>query len=120
MIVSQAAVPALLLLYPDIRFLLPGSAAYYPGIQHILSCESDATGIFNIACGRRITVNELVILINEVLGKEIKSIHADPRAGDIKHSLADISRARDFGYEPKGNFKDELAEVVGWFVNKSA
>jgi UDP-glucose 4-epimerase len=87
---------------------------------NILSCESDKTGVFNIACGRRITINELVDLINEILGKSIKAEHVDTRAGDIKHSLADISRAKTFGYNPEGNFKDELAEVVRWFVNGSA
>lgn len=82
---------------------------------NILSCESDKTGIFNIACGRRITVNQLVDYINEILGKEIKSAYSDPRPGDIKHSLADISRARDFGYSPKDEFKEELAKTVEWF-----
>lgn len=82
---------------------------------NILSCESDKTGIFNIACGRRITVNELVDLINEILGKEIRLVYTDPRAGDIKHSLADIIKAKTFGYNPKGNFKEELIEVVKWF-----
>jgi UDP-glucose 4-epimerase len=82
---------------------------------NILSCESDKTGIFNIACGRRITVNELVILINEILGKEIESVYSDPRAGDVKHSLADISKAGGFGYNPKSDFKEELSRTVSWF-----
>lgn len=87
---------------------------------NILSCESDATGIFNIACGRRITINQLVDYINEIQGKEIKPVFTDPRPGDIKHSLADILRAGGFGYDPESNFKDELAEVVRCFVNQSA
>lgn len=85
---------------------------------NILSCESDKTGVFNIACGRRITVNQLVDFINEILGKEIKSVYSDPRPGDIKHSLADISRAGGFGYNPKDEFKEELTEVIKWFVNE--
>lgn len=87
---------------------------------NILSCESNKTGIFNIACGRRITVNQLVDYINEILGKEIKSVYADPRAGDIKHSLADISRADGFGYKPKSDFKEELSKTIIWFKNGSA
>ena len=87
---------------------------------NILSCESDKTGIFNIACGRRITINQLVDYINEILGKEIKSIYADPRPGDIKHSLADISRARDFGYNPKDEFKEGLAKTIESLKNNSA
>lgn len=87
---------------------------------NIKSCESSKTGIFNIACGRRITIDQLVDMINEILGKDIESIHSDSRPGDIKHSLADISKASAFGYNPKSNFKDELTEVIGWFKNESA
>lgn len=86
---------------------------------NILSCESDKTGVFNIACGRRITINQLVDCINEIQGKGIKSVYADPRPGDIKHSLADILRARGFGYNPKDEFKEELAKTIIWFKNES-
>jgi UDP-glucose 4-epimerase len=82
---------------------------------NILSCESDKTGIFNIACGRRISINQLVSYINEILGKDVKSINVDLRPGDIKHSLADISKAKSFKYLPKENFKNELTEVTFWF-----
>ncbi len=82
---------------------------------NVLSCESQTSGIFNIACGRMITINELVGYINEILGKNIKPKYIDPRLGDIKHSLADISKARNFEYIPKDNFNEQLAEVVKWF-----
>jgi UDP-glucose 4-epimerase len=85
---------------------------------NILSCESDKTGIFNIACGRRITINQLVDYINEILGKNIKPISGNQRLGDIKHSLADISRAKTFGYNPENTFKEELAKVIKWFENE--
>lgn len=85
---------------------------------NILSCESNETGIFNIACERRITINRLVDYINEILGKKIKPVYGDPRSGDIKHSLADISRAKTFGYNPENKFKEELAEVINWFENE--
>ncbi|SNQ62969.1 SDR family oxidoreductase [Candidatus Methanoperedens nitratireducens] len=82
---------------------------------NILAAESDATGVFNIACGGRITINKLVDMINEILGKNIKPVYIAPRAGDIKHSLADISRAKSFGYEPQSNFKEGLKETIRWF-----
>lgn len=85
---------------------------------NIFSCESDKTGIFNIAFGRRITINQLADYINEILRKEIKSAYEDPRPGDIKHSLADISKAKNFGYNPEGSFREELDEVVRWFANR--
>ncbi|KKG83998.1 SDR family oxidoreductase [Methanosarcina mazei] len=84
---------------------------------NILSCESKETGIFNIAYGRRITINELVDMINELLGKNIKAKHTNLRPGDIKHSLAEISKAKKFGYDPAGNFKDELKTVIEWFIS---
>ena len=85
---------------------------------NILSCESDKTGVFNIACGRRITINELVSHINSILGKDVKPTYVESRPGDIKHSLAAINKAKGFGYDPVGNFKDELAEVVRWFESQ--
>lgn len=85
---------------------------------NIISCESGETGIFNIACGRRITVNQLVNYINEVLDKEIESVYVDERPGDIKHSLAEISKAKILGYDPKNEFKEELNRTVEWFRKK--
>jgi UDP-glucose 4-epimerase len=86
---------------------------------NILSCESDKTGTFNIARGRSITINELVYLINEILGKNINPEYTDQRLGDISHSLADISKAKAFRYVPAGVFKNELQEVVEWFETQS-
>ncbi len=79
---------------------------------NIKACESNKTGSFNIACGRRIVLNNLIKMINELLGKDIQPIYVDPRPGDIKHSLADINAAKSFGYNPKDNFKNELEETI--------
>lgn len=103
------------LIYGDGRQSRDFSYVKHVVAANIQSCESDETGVFNIACGRRITINELVAYINEILDKDIKAEHVDPRPGDIKHSLADISRAGNFGYKPVGEFKKELSEVVDWF-----
>ncbi len=84
---------------------------------NVLACESEKTGAFNIACGRSISINALVALIGEITGKTTEAKHAAPRPGDVKHSLADISKARSFGYEPKGTFKDELEATIRWFEN---
>lgn len=82
----------------------------------VLACESDATGVFNVACGRRITINELVEMINEALGKGIKPVYVGRKPGDIMHSMADISRAKVFGYVPESDFKEELKETVRSYV----
>jgi len=84
---------------------------------NVLACESEETGTFNVACGRSISINELVALIGEITGTTIEAKHAAPRPGDVKHSLADISKAQLFGYAPKGNFKDELEATIRWFEN---
>src|SRR5262249_44167102 len=58
--------------------------------------------VINIAAGRRIELRELCKEIQRVLGREIEIRHAPPRAGDIRHSLADIQRAKELlGYAPK-------------------
>jgi len=85
---------------------------------NILAAESNETGIFNVACGRRIILNDLVQIINEIIGKEIKPEYVDPRSGDIKHSLADISKIESIGYNANDNFKDELIETMEFFEKK--
>ena len=72
--------------------------------------------IFNIACGERTTVNSLVENINKVLDKEIKPSYVDMRPGDIKHSFADISKARKIlKYEPSVSFSEGLKNTILWF-----
>ena len=78
---------------------------------------SEVSGeVFNIAGGEKTTVNSLVKELNEVLGKEIKPAYDDPRSGDIKHSYADISKARKMlKYEPTVSFSEGLRETVRWY-----
>jgi UDP-N-acetylglucosamine/UDP-N-acetyl-alpha-D-glucosaminouronate 4-epimerase len=83
---------------------------------NILAAESMSTGVFNIAGGKRISINELAGLIMELLDKDLDITHIEPQPGDIKHSLADISKAREqIKYIPKFNVKDGLKETVKWF-----
>jgi len=70
----------------------------------------------NIACGEAVTVNEIIAMINEALGKNVKPIYVAPRPGDIKHSLADISLARlVLGFEPKVSFRQGLLKAIDWY-----
>ena len=83
---------------------------------NILAAESMSTGVFNIAGGKRISINDLAGLIMEILDKDLDITHIEPQPGDIKHSLADISKAREqIKYMPKFNVKDGLKETVKWF-----
>jgi len=72
--------------------------------------------VVNIACGEAITVNAIIELINELLGKDVKPVYAPPRAGDVKHSLADITAARNLiGFEPVIPFRQGLEKAIDWY-----
>jgi nucleoside-diphosphate-sugar epimerase len=72
--------------------------------------------VINIATGQAVTVNETIDLIDQLLGKNIKPIYADPRPGDVKHSLADISTAENLiGFKPKLSFKKGLQLAIDWY-----
>ena len=78
---------------------------------------SDAAGkIFNIACGKRYSLNDLVDKLNRILGTDIHPIYKDARTGDVKHSQADISQAKRFlEYKPAIGFEDGLKQTVDWY-----
>jgi len=73
-------------------------------------------GVYNIACGGRISLLELLDNLQEILGTRIPPTHVGPRAGDVRDSMADISRAReDLGYEPDGEIRAGLVATVAYF-----
>src|SRR5438128_11956398 len=66
--------------------------------------------VYNIGNGRSVTILDLVEHLNHLQGTKLQLVHAPPRAGDVRHSLADISLARrDLSYEPTVSFPDGLA-----------
>lgn len=75
--------------------------------------KSAAGNVYNIGNGASRTILDLVAALNAVLGTQIKPIHAPPRAGDVRHSRADISRARqDLGFSPEVSFEEGLRRTV--------
>jgi nucleoside-diphosphate-sugar epimerase len=87
---------------------------------NLLACEAPGVGgqVFNVARGDRITVNSMLQQINQITGRDISPIYAEPRAGDIKHSQADISRAKELlHYEPKFSFEEGLRRTIDWYRN---
>jgi len=82
----------------------------------LASKARDVSGeVFNIACGERTTVNSLALKINEILKDEISPSYDKPRPGDIRHSYADISKARKMlKYEPLVPFGEGLKETIRW------
>ncbi len=77
--------------------------------------------IMNLACGEGITVNRLAAEINSILGASVRPVHVAERPGDIRHSLADISRARAaLGFEPGVGFREGLEITIRWYRERSA
>ncbi len=72
--------------------------------------------VYNIATGLGTTVLDLVRSLNELLGKNLQPLFAPPRAGDVRYSQADISRARrDLGYHPAVPFLEGLRRTLAWY-----
>jgi len=86
---------------------------------NILAAESDASGVFNIGSGENITINDLIRIIGGTLPVELEVVHQEPRQGDIRHSLADTSKAKTFDYEPRYSLEDGLKETIRIFCHET-
>ncbi len=81
-------------------------------------CEKTIGGeVMNVAVGQRVTVNELAAGMAELMGRpELTPVHKDDRAGDVKHSLAELALTRKtLGYEPIVPFEKGLESTVRWY-----
>jgi nucleoside-diphosphate-sugar epimerase len=86
------------------------------GVLRACTAEGASGEVINVATAGRISLNTLLSMIGEILGVKGEAIYAAPRAGDVKDSQADISKARRIlGYEPAVNFRDGLAATVAWY-----
>ena len=91
-------------------------------MANLLACNAEgASGkVFNIACGRMTTVNELFQKMRDIAGASVEPEYVDARPGDVKHSLADIAMAREaLKYDPKFNIDEGIEITVEWFKNIS-
>ena len=86
-------------------------------IKGMLTHNADAINqVYNVATGENFSVNYLFNACKENLDSNFEAIYREPRAGDIRNSLADISLAKKLlGYEPTKNFKDGLTETINFF-----
>ena len=75
--------------------------------------------VINVANGQRITLNELLSELKELTGKQnVTAEYREPRVGDVKHSLADITLAREFlNYESKVGLREGLQRTIDWWKN---
>ncbi|HNZ43423.1 MAG TPA: SDR family oxidoreductase [Bacteroidales bacterium] len=96
--------------------------AVQANIKAALTHNTEARGeIFNIACGDRTTVNELFQVLKDISGSDIIPVYLDERPGDIRDSLADISKAHQtLGYMPGVKIKDGLELTYKWFSQNFA
>lgn len=76
------------------------------------------TGVYNIASGRSTSLNHLAAIIGRTIGRGLHPEHIDPRPGDIRDSLADISKAKGIGYRPRFELEGALAETVKWLSSQ--
>jgi len=87
-------------------------------VQALLKAAAapDVAGkVYNVGTGKSVTLLELLAALNRQLGTNVAPQFAPARAGDVRHSRADIARTRrDLGYEPRVAFEDGLAETVRW------
>jgi UDP-N-acetylglucosamine/UDP-N-acetylgalactosamine 4-epimerase len=75
--------------------------------------------IYNVACGEQTSLNELVEHLRLVSGKDIRATYGPERAGDVKHSKADITKIRTLlGYEPEVLFSEGIRRIYAWYAQR--
>jgi UDP-glucose 4-epimerase len=87
---------------------------------NLLACKAPATEVagrvFNVATGTRIDLNEMFRVLKKLTGYPGEVKHGPDRPGDVKHSLADLSRSeKHLGYKPQVNFEEGLRRTVDWY-----
>ncbi len=81
-----------------------------------MKVEKTCGEVVNVACGGQISVNEVIATINRLLGTEVQPKYAPTRAGDVRHSCADSSRAEKLlGYRPTVSFEEGLRRAIDYY-----
>jgi UDP-glucose 4-epimerase len=86
---------------------------------NLLACENKNSWgeVINVACGKRFSVNQLFKELSRSLGNHIKPIYTKPRPGDVRHSLADISKSKKLlKYSVEVDFSAGLKKTIDWFL----
>jgi UDP-glucose 4-epimerase len=72
--------------------------------------------VFNVGTGNRVTVSGLLNILGQLLEREIQPAYADPRSGDIRHSLAEVTKAQEvLGYRPRVSIQHGLVKTLAWY-----
>jgi UDP-N-acetylglucosamine 4-epimerase len=92
--------------------------AVQANIKALLNTKNHQHQIYNTACGDQISLNEMINMLREISGFDIRAIYQEERVGDVKHSKASIEKInKQLGYEPVYNFKEGLEIVYKWYLN---
>jgi UDP-glucose 4-epimerase len=84
-----------------------------------LAEHADLTGVFNVAYGKRQTINDIAKKIIQLTNSSSKIEYAPPRAGDVKHSQASIDKITQAGFTPGASFDEGLLKTIEYFSQKS-
>jgi nucleoside-diphosphate-sugar epimerase len=85
-----------------------------------MDAEGIGGGVYNVACGERVSLNRLLAELRELLGSDIEALREPPRPADVRHTLADLSRARAYlGYEPSVRWRRGLERTVRHFQEQN-
>ena len=93
---------------------------YVSNVVHANLLAATVSGVagrvFNVACGQRHTLLDLIAILDQILDSRVTSVHAAPRPGDVRHSLADITAVQEaLGYRAEVNFREGLQRTVAWY-----
>ena len=86
---------------------------------NVFMAMNDFTGVYNIAYGKKITINDLVKEIVKVTNSQSKVVHLDERPGDVKHSMAGVEKLASTGFKPKHTFAEGMEKTIAFFQNKA-
>ena len=86
---------------------------------NVFMAMNDFTGVYNIAYGKKITINDLVKEIVKVTNSKSKVVHLDERPGDVKHSMAGVEKLASTGFKPKHTFAEGMEKTIAFFQQKA-
>ena len=86
-----------------------------------MGADLDPGAVLNVGTGERISLNDLYGAMSEILEAPIAPTYAEERTGDVRHSLADLTRAKELlGYEPRVSWRDGLETTLAWYRERFA
>ena len=90
------------------------------GVLRAVTAPEASGEVINVATSQQISINELATTLGNVIGTSLPPVHTDARVGDVRHSLADIGKAKALlGYEPEVGLEEGLRRTIDWYRRQS-